>query len=107
MSRVPRERARAQGLVNFPRALPLQVSSYGKGCEDCFHTGYRGRTALGEVMRLDEELRRAILAGESTGSIRERARAAGMRTLRDSGLDAVLAGITTLDEVLRETAATG
>jgi type IV pilus assembly protein PilB len=79
---------------------------YGKGCEDCFHTGYRGRTALGEVMRIDEDLRRAVLAGESVGSLRTRARAAGMRTLRESGLDAVLAGITTIDEVIRETAAT-
>ena len=66
----------------------------------------RGRTALGEVMRIDEDLRRAVLAGESVGSLRARARAAGMRTLRESGLDAVLAGITTIDEVIRETAAT-
>jgi type IV pilus assembly protein PilB len=80
--------------------------SYGRGCDECFHTGYRGRTALGEVMRMDADLRRAILAGESTGGLRARARAAGMRTLRESGLDAVLAGVTTIDDVLRETGAT-
>ncbi|MHC4262255.1 MAG: GspE/PulE family protein, partial [Planctomycetota bacterium] len=80
--------------------------TFGKGCEDCFHTGYRGRTALGEGMRVDADLRQAILAGESTGALRQRARAAGMRTLRESGIEAVLAGTTTIDEVLRETAAT-
>ncbi|HEX6881784.1 MAG TPA: GspE/PulE family protein [Planctomycetota bacterium] len=76
---------------------------YGKGCDRCFHTGYRGRTAICEIMRVDSELRRAILAGASTAEVRERATRAGMRTLRDSGLRAVLEGLTTLEEVRRET----
>jgi type IV pilus assembly protein PilB len=78
---------------------------YGRGCPDCFHTGYRGRTALCEIMFMDESLRRAVVAGESTSAIRERARAVGMRSLRDAGLDAVLAGVTSIEEVIRETAA--
>jgi len=76
---------------------------YGKGCEQCFHTGYRGRTAICEIMRVDSDLRRAILAGASTAEVRERATRAGMRTLRESGLRAVLEGLTTLEEVRRET----
>jgi type IV pilus assembly protein PilB len=76
---------------------------YGKGCEQCFHTGYRGRTAICEIMRIDTPLRRAILERASTAEVRERACQAGMRTLRESGLRAVLAGVTTLEEVRRET----
>ena len=76
---------------------------YGKGCERCHHTGYRGRTGLFEVMRIDDALRRAIQAGESIGELREKAVAAGMTTLRQSGLRAAAEGRTTIDEVLRET----
>ncbi len=82
-----------------------RLLSYGKGCEACFRTGYRGRMVIAEILLMDETLRRAILEGESTGELRRRARSAGMRSLRDSGLDAALAGATTLDEVLRETGA--
>ena len=76
---------------------------YGKGCDHCFHTGYRGRMAIFELMTVSDELRRMILEGASTDELRANARRAGMRTLRESGLEAVGAGITTVDEVLRET----
>ncbi|NOT30201.1 MAG: Flp pilus assembly complex ATPase component TadA [Planctomycetes bacterium] len=76
---------------------------YGKGCDECFHTGYRGRTAICEIMRVDASLRRAILERASTATIRELARQAGMRTLREAGFKAVLEGVTTLEEVRRET----
>jgi type IV pilus assembly protein PilB len=76
---------------------------YGKGCDRCFHTGYRGRTAICEIMRIDANLRRAILENASTAAVRELARAAGMRTLREAGLRAVLEGVTTIEEVRRET----
>jgi len=76
---------------------------YGKGCEQCFHTGYRGRTAICEIMRVDTNLRRAILERASTADIRALAVQAGMRTLRDSGLRAVLEGVTSIEEVRRET----
>jgi len=76
---------------------------YGKGCDQCFHTGYRGRTAICEIMRVDDALRRAILENASTAEVRERARRGGMRTLRESGLQAVLEGVTTIEEVRRET----
>jgi type IV pilus assembly protein PilB len=76
---------------------------YGKGCELCFHTGYRGRTAIYEVLRVDERTRAAVLAGESAARLREIAIAAGMRTLRKSGIEAIRDGRTTIEEVLRET----
>jgi type IV pilus assembly protein PilB len=76
---------------------------YGKGCDQCFHTGYRGRTAICEIMRVDAGLRRAILARVSTAELRDLARAGGMRTLREAGLKAVLEGVTSLEEVRRET----
>jgi type IV pilus assembly protein PilB len=77
--------------------------AYGKGCDQCFHTGYRGRTAICEIMRIDPAIRRAILENASTATVRERAVQGGMRTLREAGLRAVLDGVTTLEEVRRET----
>jgi len=76
---------------------------FGKGCQDCYHTGYRGRTAIFEILVVDELVRRAILDGHSSGDLRDLALRAGMRTLRTSGIQAVLAGKTTIEEVLRET----
>jgi type IV pilus assembly protein PilB len=76
---------------------------YGKGCDRCHHTGYRGRTGIFEILTVDEEIRRAILARASTQDIRTAAIASGMRTLRESGLVALTDGRTTIEEVLRET----
>ena len=76
---------------------------YGKGCEACHHTGYSGRTGIFEVMTVDGDVRRAILAGGSSEDVRKAALAAGMQTLRERGLAAVTAGLTTIEEVLRET----
>ena len=76
---------------------------FGRGCEDCFHTGYRGRTAIFEILPVTDALRSLVLAGASTDELREHAVRAGMRTLREGGLQAVLAGLTTVEEVLRET----
>jgi type IV pilus assembly protein PilB len=84
-------------------ALRGATLHYGKGCDACFHTGYRGRTAICEIMRIDAPLRRAILARASTAEIRARAAENGMRTLLEAGLRAVLEGRTTLEEVRRET----
>ena len=78
---------------------------FGKGCKECFHTGYLGRTVLCEILLMEDSLRQAILDGDSTAALRERARQLGMQTLRDAGLAAILEGTTTVEEVLRETAA--
>ena len=84
-------------------ALRGSTLYFGKGCERCFHTGYRGRTAICEVMRLDDPLRAAVLENQPTARIRDLARMGGMRTLRESGLRAVREGQTTIEEVRHET----
>ena len=76
---------------------------YGRGCDMCHHTGYRGRTGIFEIMSIDAEVRRSILAGGSIEDVRQAARLGGMKTLRESGLEAVAAGRTTIEEVLHET----
>jgi type IV pilus assembly protein PilB len=79
--------------------------AFGRGCDRCHHTGYRGRTGLFEILIVDEEIRRAISGKTSSQEIRSAAIAAGMHTLRESGIAALLAGKTTVEEVLRETGA--
>lgn len=77
--------------------------SYGKGCDKCHHTGYRGRTGLFEIMTIDDEIRRLIEANASIEELREAALTGGMRSLREAGLRAAAEGRTTIEEVLRET----
>jgi type IV pilus assembly protein PilB len=76
---------------------------YGKGCASCHHTGYRGRTGVFEIMTIDADLRQAVLDGASIEEVRTAAIANGMRTLRESAMEAVSAGRTTIEELLRET----
>jgi len=75
----------------------------GRGCDDCNHSGYRGRMALFEIMQMDDVLRELIITDASTNVLRAEAIKRGMRTLRDSGLLSIYEGQTTLDEVVRET----
>jgi type IV pilus assembly protein PilB len=75
----------------------------GEGCKTCNGTGYKGRVGLYEVMGVSEAIQELILAGASAREIKRKAIEEGMLTLRDSGLNKIKAGITTLDEVLRET----
>ena len=77
----------------------------GAGCDTCAGTGYRGRQGLYEVMNLTSPLRREILKGASTEELRETAVKEGMLTLRMDGMLKVKKGITTLEEVVKETAA--
>jgi type IV pilus assembly protein PilB len=76
----------------------------GKGCDTCGGLGYKGRAGLYEVMALSPELRRAILRGDSVAEIRDLAVQEGMLTLRMDGIKKVERGITTLEEVVKETA---
>ncbi len=78
----------------------------GTGCDTCNGTGYKGRQGIYEVMLLTSLLRRAILRGSSTEELREAAVSEGMLTLRMDGLVKVKKGVTTLEEVVKETAAT-
>jgi type IV pilus assembly protein PilB len=76
---------------------------YGKGCENCNNTGYRGRMGIYEIMLLDDEMRDMIIKHASTQVLRAEARKRGMRPLRHCGLLAIYDGITTIEEVVRET----
>jgi type IV pilus assembly protein PilB len=77
----------------------------GRGCERCSTTGYKGRLALYEVMEVDDEIREMILSGASAYELRQKAIQNGMITLRESGLQKIRDGVTTIDEVVRETVA--
>jgi type IV pilus assembly protein PilB len=76
---------------------------YGKGCEACNNTGYKGRQGIYEIMILDDEMRDMIIKHASTQVLRVEAKKRGMRTLRQSGLMAIYDGITSIEEVVRET----
>ncbi len=75
----------------------------GRGCEYCAKTGFRGRTGLYEILEVNSEVRRRVLAGEHPTEIRRAAEADGMITLRVDGRSKVLSGATTVEEVLRAT----
>jgi type IV pilus assembly protein PilB len=76
---------------------------HGKGCDRCSGTGYKGRIALYEVMDIEDEMREAILAGASAFELRQKAEDKGMISLRESGLSKIRDGVTSVEEVLRET----
>ncbi|HEX2311681.1 MAG TPA: type IV-A pilus assembly ATPase PilB, partial [Vicinamibacterales bacterium] len=77
------------------------------GCADCGGTGYKGRTGLYEVMEVTESIRDLVLAAAPVVELRRVAVANGMVTLRRSGLRKVRDGVTSLEEVARETGTTG
>jgi type IV pilus assembly protein PilB len=79
------------------------VPKKGKGCDRCNNTGYKGRVGLYEVMEISEELRELILVGASGLELRRKAIDEGMISLRRSGLHKVMEGVTTIEEVARET----
>jgi general secretion pathway protein E len=74
-----------------------------KGCEACFHTGYFGRSAIYELLTVDDEMRQMIMKNSDASMIKALAVEKGMRTLRQDGADKVLEGITSVDEVVRVT----
>src|SRR5688572_28293814 len=76
----------------------------GTGCDTCSGTGYKGRAGLYEVMALSPELRRMILRGASVAELRDQAVSEGMLTLRMDGMKKIERGVTTLEEVVKETA---
>ena len=75
----------------------------GAGCEQCARTGYKGRTGIYELLKMDDDIRAAIIARHSAATIHRIAVEKGMRTLREDALDKVKAGLTTIEEVLRVT----
>jgi type IV pilus assembly protein PilB len=75
----------------------------GKGCRKCNRTGYKGRVGLYEVMEITDELRELVLVGASALELRRKAIETGMITLRGSGLQKIKDGVTSVEEVMRET----
>jgi type IV pilus assembly protein PilB len=89
------------------RALNLEPSQLSEahvmtpvGCEQCRHTGYKGRMGIFEIFVVDDEVRHMINKRRSTLSLRQRARALGMRTLREDGVRKVLGSLTSAEEVI-------
>lgn len=83
-------------------AAKLKLSK-GKGCPECNNTGYRGRVGLFEVMEITDSIRELILCGATGLELRKKAIEEGMITLRGSGLQKIRDGLTSVEEVLRET----
>jgi len=86
-----------------PEAVGDKKFYFGEGCDECNGTGYRGRTALFEILMSSEELQTLVTKQASTDHIRQVAKSRGMSSLRESGLLAIYDGITTIEEVVRET----
>lgn len=90
--------------LGIPRDEAKSVKTYkGRGCQTCNGTGYKGRIGLYEVMEVTDELRELILIGASALELRKKAIDDGMITLRASGIHKIRAGVTTIEEVVRET----
>jgi type IV pilus assembly protein PilB len=90
--------------AGFSPTEAKKVTTYrGKGCPTCNGTGYKGRVGLYEVMEINDEVRELVLIGASSLELKKKAVEHGMLTLRASGLQKLRDGVTTLEEVLRET----
>jgi general secretion pathway protein E len=85
----------------YPGLRHVEQASRGRGCGDCRGTGYRGRRAIAEVLRIDDSVREGILNRESPRSLRARAVAAGMVTLADRAAELVAGQRTSLEELER------
>ena len=86
-----------------PEKLKAVTFYKGKGCEHCNGIGYHGRIGIMELLEVDDSVRKLIYQKVSSPQIRKRAREIGMRTLREDGIQKVLSGMTTLEEVYRTT----
>ena len=90
--------------VGFTKEDAANIKTYkGKGCATCNNTGFKGRVGLYEVMEITDELRELIIIGASSIELRKKAVELGMLTLRESGLYKIREGITTIEEVVKET----
>lgn len=80
---------------------------YGKGCQRCNNTGYKGRCGIYELLDVNDDIRDMIASDASVDDMRNLARSQGMTTLREAGLKLIFDGVTTIDEVVRETVVEG
>ena len=86
-----------------PEMLNGGMFSRGQGCNSCNNTGYKGRVGLFELMVIDDEIRDLIMENATADTLRDTAKSKGMVLLRDAGINFVLEGVTTAEEVIRET----
>jgi type IV pilus assembly protein PilB len=86
-----------------PQDVQGRTFFYGRGCDRCNNTGFKGRMGIFELVVMNDEQRDLISAGVSTDQLRIAAKKQGMVTLRESGLRAIFQGLTTIEEVVRET----
>jgi type IV pilus assembly protein PilB len=77
----------------------------GEGCPDCHGSGFKGRFGVFELFKVNEEMERLIYTGGTTAQLRSLSRQLGMRTMREDGVRKVMAGLTTIEEVLSVTVA--
>ncbi len=90
--------------IGFSEEEARSITIYkGRGCQQCHNSGYKGRIALFEVLDVNDEIKELVLVGASALEIRRKAIENGMLTLRQSGLEKIKHGITTIEEVVRET----
>lgn len=102
---ISRSVAERIGLLKIVHSSKDVELSRGKGCKRCFQTGYKGRVGITEILIFSPQIKELVLARAGEFKIKEAARAEGMKTMREDGLAKVVAGLTTLEEVLRVTAA--
>jgi type IV pilus assembly protein PilB len=96
--------ARAMVELGVPEEIAKPINAYhGAGCQHCGGTGFRGRTALYEMMGMTDQLRELILSGASAIELKRQAIVDGMKTLRQSGIEKVADGVTSIEEVMRVT----
>ena len=88
--------------MGFPEAEGETMTTFkGEGCQVCNHTGYIGRTVIGEILIVTEEIKYLVYAGGAVNAIRDAALRDGMKTMRENGVKKAMEGITTFEEVLR------
>jgi type II secretory ATPase GspE/PulE/Tfp pilus assembly ATPase PilB-like protein len=87
--------------MGFTGLDDLNTIYKGEGCIDCQESGYSGRTTVGEIFIVTQEIKELIYTGASANAMLDVALRNGMKTMRDNGIQKAIAGITTFDEVLR------
>ena len=79
------------------------IYAKGAGCEKCFNSGYSGRISIHELLIVDDAMREIIMKTQDSNSIRKQAEKAGMKTLRQSAVNKVLSGFTSIEEAIAKT----
>jgi type II secretory ATPase GspE/PulE/Tfp pilus assembly ATPase PilB-like protein len=91
-------------MVQFPKEKRSSTTFYnGKGCSKCRYTGYKGRTAIDEILEVKQNIRSLIFESSNEEKIKVEALANGMTPLRDAGIDKIEEGVTTIQEIIRST----